>query len=283
MQWQIYLVISIFLLSCNGLFHRSLLKDDNSSPQAQTIVFLGLGGIIAVIIALVQGKLNLYFPSILSINFFFLILLFTPAYIFKYRAYQLIGASEVVIFSVTGRLWNILGAHIFLHETVTLKIILGAILILIGVAITRFEKRKLVLNKGIIFVLISAFLFGFGDINGFYILKTYDSTNFLIYSEFLPVMALLLIQPKTIKKLRYYFRKDKAIQISLLSLCDALGMLALFLAYQAGGKASIISPLRATSIILTTILAIIILKERNNIPNKLIGSILAVVGVVLLL
>lgn len=281
--WQIYLLISVVFISCNGLFHRSLLKDDNSSPQAQTIAFLGLGGAIAVIIALLQGKLNLFFAPSLTLNFLLLALLLTPAYLLKYRAFQLIGASEVVMFSVTGRLWNVLGAYIFLHEAITIRIIFGAILILFGVMLTRYEQRKFIINKGIIFVLISSFLFGISDINGFYILKTYDSTNFLIYTEFIPVISLLLLQPKTIHKLRYYFHKEKATKISLLSLCDAFGMLALYLAYQAGGNASIIGPLRATSIVITTVLAIFILKERKNIPNKLVGSIIAVVGVALLL
>lgn len=283
MPWQIYLLASIFLLSFNALFHRSILKDDESSPQAQTIVFLGLGGAIAVVLALLQGKLNLFFSPALTLNFLLLILLLTPAYLLRYRAFQLIGASEVVMFSVTGRLWNVFGGHFFLHEAITPQIILGAVLILIGVMITRFEKNKFIINKGIVLVLVASFLSGIGDINGFYILKTYDSTNYLIYSEFLPVIALLLLQPETIKKIQYYFHKDKAIKISLLSLCDAFGMLALYLAYQAGGNASIIGPLRSTSIILTTVLAIVILKERNNITNKFIGSVVAVIGVVLIL
>ncbi|QQS38396.1 EamA family transporter [Candidatus Woesebacteria bacterium] len=283
MPWQIYLIISIILISCNGIFHRSLLKDDNSSPQAQTVAFLGLGGTVAVIIAIIQGKLNLLFSPNLTVNFLLLALLFTPAYLLKYRAYQLIGASEVVMFSVTARLWNVIGANMFLNEVLTLKILLGTSLIIFGVMLTRFEKRKLVINKGIIFVLISSFLFGIGEINGFHILDSYDSTNYLIYSEFIPVVALLILQPKTVRKLKYYFRKEKAIKILLLSLCDAFGMLTLYLAYQTGGNVSLIGPLRATSIIITTIIAFIILKERNNITNKLIGSVIAVLGVALLL
>ncbi|OGD09985.1 hypothetical protein A2397_00395 [Candidatus Amesbacteria bacterium RIFOXYB1_FULL_44_23] len=283
MPWQIYLLVSIVLISFNGLFHRSLLKDDNSSPQAQTIAFLGLGGIIAVVVALLQGKLNLFFAPELTLNFLLLALLLTPAYLLRYRAFQLIGASEVVMFSVTGRLWNVFGAYVFLHEAITVKIIIGAFLILFGAMLTRFEKRQFIINKGIVLVLISAFLFGIGDINGFYILKTYDSTNFLIYSELIPVVVLLFLQPKVIQKLKYYFHKDKAIKVTLLSLCDAFGMLALYLAYQAGGNASIIGPLRATSVVVTTVLAILILRERNNVPNKLIGSVIAVIGVALLL
>lgn len=283
MPWFVYLIISILLISCNGLFHRSLLKDDDSSPQAQTIIFLGIGGIIAIIIALVQGKHNLFFPQILLWNFLLVILLLTPAYLLKYRAYQLIGASEVVMFSVTGRLWNVVGAYFFLHEAVSLKMIIGAVVILIGVMITRFDKKKFTLNKGIFIVLVSSFLFGLGDINGYYILRSYDSTNFLIYSELLPVIALMLLQPIAIKKLQYYFRKDRAIKVFFLCICDALGMLALYLAYQAGHNAAVIGPLNATRAVVTVLLAALILKERRNIRNKVIGSIIAVIGVILLL
>jgi uncharacterized membrane protein len=258
------------------------LKDDDSSPQGQTIVFLGLGGLISIIIAVVQNKLNLRFSPTLIWNFVLLIALLTPAYLLKYHSYQLMGASEVVMFSVTGRLWNVVGAYIFLHETITLKMIAGALLILSGAMLTRYEKKKFTINKGVAFVLISSFLFGMGDINGFFVLQNYDSTNFLIYSYLLPVIALLLLQPTSFKRIKYYFRKDRAIKVVLLSLCDTFGMLSLYLAYQSGRNAAVIGPLRSTSIIVTVVLAILILKERNNLRNKLIGSVLAVAGVMLL-
>ncbi len=259
------------------------MKNDKSNPQAQTIVFLGLGGIIAFIIALIRGKLQLIFPSSLSMNFLLLILLSTPAYLLTYRAYQLIGASEVVLFLATGRLWNVLGAFLFLHEAVTFQKVLGAIIILIGIAIVLYDKRKFRFNKGVILALLAAFLFGMSDINGFYILKTFDATNFLIYAEFLPVILLLLIQPTIVKKLQYYISTDKAIKVLLLSFCDVLGSLALFLSFQAGGKVSVISPLSATRVLVTVILSMIVLNERNNMKNKIIGAIVTVFGIILLL
>lgn len=283
MVWQIYLLVSILLISLNGLFHRSLMKDDKSNPRAQTIVFLGLGGIIAFVITLLRGQLNLVIPHSLYFNFIPLILLSTPAYILTYRAYQLIGASEVVLFLTTGRLWNVVGAFLFLHETLTIQRVLGAIVILLGIAVVLYDKKKFTFNKGMIFVLLAAFLFGMNDINGFYILKSFDATNFLIYSEFLPVLTLLIIQPKVVKKLKYYLQKGNALKVSLLSLCDALGMLALYLSFQAGGKASVIGPLSATRVLITVLLATIILKERNNLKNKLIGAAVTVFGVILLL
>lgn len=259
------------------------MKDDRSDSRAQTIVFLGIGGIIAIFIAFIQGKLQLSFPIFLIWNFILLIVLSTPAYLLTYRSYQLIGASEVVLFLTTGRLWNVVGATLFLHESVTAMKVLGAVIILVGIGIVLYDKKNFTLNKGVVFALIAAFLFGMNDINGFYILKTVKAANFLIYAELLPVIALLFIQPKIVKKLTYYFKKDKAIKVFALGLFDVIGSLALFLSYQAGGKASVIGPLSSTRVIITVILAMLILKERNNITNKIIGAVVTLIGVMLLL
>ena len=86
-----------------------------------------------------------------------------------------------------------------------------------------------------------------------------------------------------IKKLSYYLKYDRALKVTALAIFDTLGMLALFFAYQVGGKASVIGPLSATKVIVTVVLAIIFLKERDNITKKLVGSMIAVIGVVLLL
>jgi drug/metabolite transporter (DMT)-like permease len=282
MTWPVFLITSILLTSLNGLFHRSLLKDDKSDPIAQTIVFLGIGGIIALAIALFRGTLQLTFPLSLSLNFAILALI-TLGYVLKYRGYQLLNASEVVIFASTSKLWNVVGASIFLHETVTLTKLLGTLVILLGVAVTMYVDKKFKFNKGILVVLIGAVIFGLTDINGFYILQTFDASSFQVYAYLLPVIILLLIRPNSVKKLSYYFTKDRGMKVILLSAFDTLGMLALFFAYQAGGKASIIGPLSATKLIVTVLLAMVILKERDHITNKIIGAVITVLGVILLL
>lgn len=283
MNWEIYLAISIILISLNGLFHRSILKDGSSDSRVHTIVFLGVGGIIAFILALLQGKFQFNFPPQLIPNFILLILLSTPAFVFSYRAYQLIGASEVLIFLTTGRLWNVVGAYFFLHEPLTAQKILGALIIFTGIAIVLFEKKKFKLNIGAVFALTAAFLFGMNDINGYYILRSVNATNFLIFGNLLPVFALVLIQPQLIKKISFYFKKQIAIKILVLCTIDTLGTIALYLAYQVGRNASVIGPLSATRVLLSVILATIVLKERNNLTNKIIGAVITVVGVIFLL
>ena len=265
MSWQILLIISIISLSLNGLFHKSLLRDDRSDPRAQAIVFLGIGGILSIIIAIVRGKFNLEFPSPLIVNFLILAVFGTVAYVLKYRGFQLISASVVVIFSTTSKLWNVVGAAIFLHETVTLQKILGTLIILAGIAVTMYVDKKFVVNKGIVVVLIGAVLFGLTDINGYFILQSMDASNYQIYFYLVPVLALLLAQPHTIRKISYYFRLDRSLKVTALAIFDTLGMLTLFAAYQAGGKASVLGPLSATKIIVTVVLAIFFLKFFGDI------------------
>jgi len=283
MSWQILLIISIIFLSFNGLFHKSLLKNDKSDPRAQAIVFLGLGGFISILIALLRGKLQLEFSPSLIINFSVLATFATIAYVLKYRGFQLINASEVVIFSTTSKFWNVVGASIFLHEAITAQKIIGTLIILLGITVTMYVDQKFKINKGIFFTLLAALLFGLTDINGYYILQTMDASTYQIYFYLLPVFALLLVQPSVLIKVSYYFKLGRAVKVVELSLFDTLGMLALFFAYQMGGKASVISPLSATKVIVTVVLAIIFLKERDNITKKLVGSVIAVIGVVLLL
>jgi drug/metabolite transporter (DMT)-like permease len=283
MSWQILLIISIIFLSLNGLFHKSLLKDDRSDPRAQAIIFLGIGGVLSILIALLRGKLQLEFPPFLVFNLLAIAVFATIAYVLKYRGFQLITASEVVIFSTTSKFWNVVGASIFLHEEVTIQKIFGTIIVLIGVAVTMYIDKKFKINKGIFFTLVAALLFGLTDINGYYILQTMDASNYQIYFYLLPVFALLLIQPSSIKKLSYYLKYDRALKVTALAIFDTLGMLALFFAYQVGGKASVIGPLSATKIIVTVVLAIIFLKERANLTQTLVGAMITVIGVILLL
>lgn len=283
MPWQVLLVVSILFLSLNGLFHKSLLGDDRSDPRAQAVVFLGLGGLISVVIAYFRGNLRLEFPEELIINFLILAIFGTIAYVLKYRSYQLISTSEVVIFSTTSKFWNVIGASIILHEAITIQKIIGTIVIIIGVAITVYADKKFKVNKGILIVLLAAILFGLTDINGYYMLGSMDASSYQILFYLLPVIALLLFQPKLMKKVPYYFKPDRALKVIALAIFDTLGMLALFFAYQMGGSASIIGPLSATKVIVTVVLAIIFLKERNNLTNKLVGSVIAVIGAILLL
>ncbi|MDP2860918.1 MAG: DMT family transporter [bacterium] len=282
MNWQSFLLISILFSSVIGLFHRVLMKEENSDAKAQTIVFLGLIGVFTFTISIFRGLSFPQFPLLLP-NFILIIILGTLAPLFTFRAFQLIDTAEVGILLSSQRLWTVLAALIFLGETLTISKTFGIILILIGVAIISWKKHKIKIGKGEFYAILSAFLYGIFYVNAFYILQHMDAISFEVYASLLPAFSLLLIQPGTIKKIRFYFVPKNAARILIAVILDIIATVSLYIAYQLGRNASQIAPLSATPIIFTTILAAIFLNERENLKNKIIGAIVVIAGAILVI
>ena len=259
------------------------MKEEDSDPYAQTIAFYAVVGLFALIIAVIRGGFQ-YQISADLLPYFILITIFAAlTSVLGFRAIQLIEASESSILISSSRLWVVLGAFIFLQEAFSMQKLIGTVVILVGITIAQWKKQKFVLNEGVIFALLAAFSFAITELVSFFILRKFDATSFAVYTNWLPVIALLLIRPRSFKKLAFYLKRKNAINISLVSISDISATLFLFYAYQVGRNASQIVPIMATQTIVTVFLAVIILKEKNYMLQKIAGGIFAVIGTILLL
>src|SRR3989339_241253 len=228
MSWQLLGGLSILLFSTNGIFHRFLMKEENSDPIAQTIAFYGLGGIFALMVTFFRGGFH-YQLTLSQIPLFILLALFgTLAPVLGFKAFKLIGASENSILSSTTRLWVLLGAFYFLREPFSLQKIIGTFLILCGVIIAQYKAGKFVMNKGIVYSLGASVAYAVTEITSFFILRNFDVPSLSVYSCFLPVILLLIIMPKSVKKLKFYLKPSRAISIGVVSVNDTIATMLLF-------------------------------------------------------
>jgi drug/metabolite transporter (DMT)-like permease len=148
MSWQLWVGISVFLFSLNGLFHRVLMKEENADAYAQTVAFYGLGGIAAFFIAIFRGGFH-YDISLDQLPYFFLLAVFaTIAPVCMFQAFKRVQASEISIVSSSQRLWMVLGAFIFLGESMTWQKVVGTLVIVGGILIAQREKKQFVWNEG---------------------------------------------------------------------------------------------------------------------------------------
>jgi len=257
------------------------MRKKDSDPRAQTIVFLSISGIFALVIALIKG---FQFPALTLLpNFIIMIFLLTLAPLLVFRALQLIGASEVAIFLSPQWLWVVLGSFLFLGEEATIFKLLGTIIILSGVLLISWRQQRFKIRKGELFVLLAGLLYGLSYLNGFYILQSLDAFSFAVYACLLPALALIIIQPKTLKRLKFYTLPRNAVNVLTTASLDTIATISLYLAYQIGRNASQISPLSATPVMFTVILSAIFLKERENLFKKIIGSAIIITGIILVM
>lgn len=283
MSWQVLIGISVLLFSLNGLFHRILMKDEKSDPFAQTLMFYGLGGIFSFIVAQFRGGFQ---PQIATsqLPLFALLTIFgTAAPILTFKAAKKLEASESSIILSSQRLWIVFGAFIFLNESFSIQKLLGTIIIILGITFAQWKKRKFVINNAFFLLVIAALCYAIADIVAFQIIQTHDAVSFNVYYAILTLFALLIVKPKTIKKLNFYFNPKYFANILAVSINDTTASLLQFFAYQIGRNASQIAPISATTTIITVLLGIIILKETKNMFNKIVGAFIVVAGVLLIL
>lgn len=283
MSWLALTLLGVLVFSPKSLLYRVLMKDSESDPYAQSVVFFGLGGTFALLFSLIHGGFQYQMPPSQLVFFLPLTVCATVGPVLLFRAYQRIEASEVSILQSSQKLWAVFGAFIFLGEPFSANRTLGTLVIVVGIAIALWRGARFQVNEGVALVLVATLFYAGMDLVSYYIVRDFDAISLIVYVCYLPVVTLLLLRPQTVKKIPYYFKPKYALGVSVLALCDTVGTLCFFFAYQLGRNAAQIVPLAGLITINSVLLGIMFLREHNNIPNKVAGALVTVVGAVLVL
>lgn len=283
MSWLTLTLLGILIYSPKSLLYRALMKDEQSDPYAQSVVFFGLGGTFALLFALFHDGFQYRIRLEHLFLFAPLTLCATVGPVLLFKAYQRLDASEVSILQQSQKLWGVLGAFLFLQEPFSANRFLGTLVIMAGLAMTLWRGTKFRIQTGVALVTVATLFYAGMDLVSYYILRDFDAISFTVYVCYLPVVALLLLRPHTLRKIPFYFQLKYGLGVFVLALCDTVGALCFFFAYQAGRNAAQIVPLAGLITINSVLLGIIFLKETSNLPNKIIGAVVTVIGALLVL
>ena len=283
MSWLALTLLGILVFSPKSVLYRVLMKDEQSDPYAQSVVFFGLGGTFALLFALINGGFQYQIPPRQLLWFLPLTLCATVGPVLLFKAYQRIEASEISILQSSQKLWGVLGAFLLLKEPFSVNKTLGTLVIVAGIAITLWRQTKLQVNAGAALVLVATLFYAGMDLVSYYIVRDFDAISLIVYVCYLPVITLLLLRPQTARRISFYFKPQYALGVFLLAFFDTVGTICFFYAYQVGRNASQIIPLAGLITINSVLLGIVILREYTYIPNKIIGAVVTVAGSVLVL
>ena len=188
---------------------------------------------------------------------------------------------EVSAYSILNQLSNvfliIIGVLVF-RESVTLAKILGASLILGGNGVLLYKKQRFELNKYSIIAILASIVFAIAISIDIGISRQFNLPFYIMLTLIVP--AIFVYFGERIKLSEVIAEYNSRARNYYLITGIAWGFVIFFSlrAFQLG-KVTTIVPLEATAVLMNVVVAVILFKERDNLPKKIFAAALVIVGV----
>lgn len=253
------------------------------SPLAFSVVY-GLGASLVSIPLFFVGEWRF-----VDITPFVLFLTFVATVCFgvfeatEFFARKYIEASRfTVLFQITPVV-TFLSAAIFLGEAVTLEKITAIVLVLLGNSIALYKSAGAVSGKGLFFGLIAVTALGLGYVVDKAVVTHYPIGFYVFLTYFFPALYCILVMKLRGEPLRNIGTELSlnASRLFLLALVSVAGYYFVMTALTLT-EASLAIPIIFSSTLFVSAGGILFLKERFNIPQKLVGALFVFSGILLL-
>ncbi|MCX6742015.1 MAG: EamA family transporter [Candidatus Pacearchaeota archaeon] len=293
MSWIIFAIFAAFLGAVTNIIDKYILTKVVRKPLVPVLIIGILGLIYGIIIFLVRGFGNLTISLILIglLSGIF----YTLTYLFYFKAVKVGEISRIAIAERIKPLLVLLLATLFLGEILAAKNYLGIILIFFGTVLISFRKgKKLFLEKGMGYRLLSCIFFAVAAILGKYLLNFTDYFTVFAYMQLGIFLTLLLVFNKKFSLIVETAKESGKKGIGMIVISQILGLLSVFLAVIATSKGpvSIVSAFISIQPLFVLFLVFIlswfypsIIKEELSGKAwiiKFISVVLIVMGVVLI-
>jgi transporter family protein len=284
MAWLFLAIISAILGGLTRVLQKVLLTEKDSDPYAFTFIFQITVAFFFLLYLLVTKSMNIPNLSGVIFNIILMMVFYGVGNLFTFKAFKLAEASEVAVIFASSTLWSVISAFFILGEKITNLKIVGIILVIFGLIVINYVKTSWKINRGHLFALLAAVLFGVAFTNDLFIMKRFSSVaSYSMFAFSLPSLVPLIFNPKSIKHVPYFLKGKVFLKLAICSFIYAADAFAIYIAYKMGGPATAISPISATSLIFTVVISYIFLKERDRVWNKIFGTLLTLIGIFLLI
>lgn len=282
MSWQSFTLISVVSLSVSVILQRLLIHKDKTDPFAYAVVFQGIVGALLMIFALFYGFKLPHIESVI-LPVAVALICFGVGHIVYAKTLQKVEASGFSVLFATQAIWTMLLGIILLGERMTFTQIIGTALIFLSVAILAKNFRSVFRERGTLLGLLTGLLFGIAIYAWSYVGRFTDTISWAAISFVGTSLVAFLVRPTSIKAMKPLLRPAVLSKLVALAVFYGIGSLTMLFAYKYGTFA-IVSPLRQTSIVVTVLLALFVLKqERNRIMKKVLAAAICMIGVVLVI
>lgn len=288
-MWLALAVVSLLaMVSYNLVSKYALLQKEDYDPMAYFFVLFLLVALLSFSLYVLTGSNISDISKILDSQNRVTLIVATFAYAIApslyYRALKYIDVSEAaVLYSFVGVFVLIFGISTG-SEIFSPQGLLGGILIVLSSIILYARLKGFKVSCYALVMLFSTVFYGVAYLCDSRIIRTGISP--LFYQTFIftiPPLVMIVMNFRSLRRLQVIIRNAGMWKIVIPNAVFLfISYLAIYNSYAHGGKASSVTMIISTDVVLTVLLSTIFLKEKNNLVKKVIASLVALAGVLLL-
>lgn len=281
MMWLPLTAICVVCSSVSTLIQRSLLKKQTHDPIVLSILFQFGAGVLILIVGFVLTGFD--FSGIANVWNHYLILgfLYGFGHILVFKALQISDVSHFIVLFSLRAFVTIISAALILDQHLTLVQIAGAICIFFSVILITIKSSKIQLGIPELLALGAAICFGLASINDKILLSNQDIFTYLLIAFFLPAGMMTILYIRKLPNARTIVQSGDTRLFIIYCLLYTAGAIAFSAALQDVDIVSKVTTVNISNVILTVILSMVILKERQHIPKKMLAVCVCILGLFL--
>jgi len=282
-NWFPLVLIYILMNATSKILQKSIVSNEKVDDIAFSIIFLFAPGLFSLPLIMVEP---IRYPTqpiawvaliVSCIGYAFCMILY-------FYSMKRIEISQVETIATTRSIWMMVLGIIAFGEILTLSKMIGICLIIAAIVTVYARKGALIgLGKTHFIVLLYAIIISICYALDKFALGYFSLVLFQVLIFMVPACITAIVFPASVKKIIPMFKtKRNTILMLVCFIAQAVSDLALYRAYQIGGQLSIVGPIAQTTTVVTISAGILILREHWNIKKKILGILLALLGVIFL-
>ncbi|MFA6572377.1 MAG: EamA family transporter [Bacteroidota bacterium] len=273
----LFLTLAGLLIGVVQIINKRLVSSNHRSTTYTSVTMLA-NAVVAFPLLFINFRISysLYYWGAILLS----VLLFTVSCYYGFKAYKEIDISAMSVIQRLNIVFVALIGLTFLRENYSVNNYVGFCLILAGGLVVVYEKRKLLINKGVIYALIATFFGAVSATLDKVILKDFSPFTYAFLSSFLVGITFLWRKDIVHDNIKLFQRHK--ILIILRSILGISSYILLLLVLAKTNVSQTMPVYKGLSLIIPVILGILVLGEKTNIKQKIAGTLMSLLGIMLM-
>lgn len=281
MNWLVLTLLAVASRSLQSITTKILSNRAQVGPMTQSALFTGTALLLSLLISPFVGGIS--FRGIGSLWLPTTIMIVSQALgnVLFFKGLAKLEASVTAIAFSSILLWGSILSVIFLGSSFAPKQLLGIALLGVAILLVQYNKKAQRVNLAIMYILASALSFAVFQVSSAELAKTMPAGTYLVLSFGGATALVWLAYMERIRNDLRTLDKDRisvATATLMAAACSTGYFVFSYFAYQNAPDRGVVVVLLTSQVILSVILGILLLKERDNMPRKLVAGVIAVLA-----